>query len=92
MAELRNTFSWSFSQAKDFAACPRRYYWQRYGSWGGWEDLAPKGVKLAYRLKQMKNSFAIVGIAVEKETLHYTTNQAVIAAFYDNRPTDQPTN
>jgi len=66
MAELRNTFSWSFSQAKDFAACPRRYYWQRYGSWGGWEDLAPKGVKLAYRLKQMKNSFAIVGIAVEK--------------------------
>ena len=65
MAELKNTFCWSFSQAKDFAACPRRYYWIRYGSWGGWEDMAPKGVKLAYRLKQMKNRFALAGIAVD---------------------------
>jgi hypothetical protein len=65
MAELKNTFCWSFSQAKEFAACPRRYYWQRYGSWGGWEDLAPKGVRLAYRLKQMKNRFALAGTAVD---------------------------
>lgn len=66
MAEIiRNSFSWSFSQAKDFSACPRRYYWQRYGSWGGWEDMAPKGVKTAYRLKQMKNRFALSGIAVD---------------------------
>ena len=66
MAEIiRNSFSWSFSQAKDFSACPRRYYWQRYGSWGGWEDMAPKGVKAAYRLKQMKNRFALSGIAVD---------------------------
>ena len=66
MAEIKNTFSWSFSQAKDFSACPRRYYWQRFGSWGGWEDLAPKGVKAAYRLKQMKNRFALAGTAVDK--------------------------
>ena len=25
-----------------------------------------------------------IGIAIEKESLHYTTNRDVIAAFYDN--------
>ena len=66
MADLKNEFSWSFSQARDFSACPRKYYWQRYGSWGGWEEIAPNKVKTAYRLKQMKNRYALVGLAVDK--------------------------
>ena len=65
MAEFKNEFSWSFSKAKDFSACPRRYYWERYGSWGGWENMAPQKVKDAYRLKHMKNRYALVGIAVD---------------------------
>ncbi|MCX7847179.1 MAG: PD-(D/E)XK nuclease family protein [bacterium] len=65
MAELKNSFCWSFSQAKDFAECKRRYYWNRYGFWGGWESTAPVEARTAYRLKQLRNKWSLVGDIVE---------------------------
>lgn len=80
MAELKNSFCWSFSQAKDFAECKRRHYWNRYGSWGGWESSAPTEVRAAYRLKQMRNKWSLVGEVVDEAIHEQLQRQAVGAA------------
>jgi hypothetical protein len=69
MAELKNTFCWSFSQAKDFVECNRRHYWNRYGFWGGWEAGASAQARTAYRLKQMDNKWSLIGEAVDAAVL-----------------------
>ena len=38
MAEFRNELGWSRSRAGSFDACPRRYWFDYYGSWGGWKE------------------------------------------------------
>ena len=49
MAELKNTFSWSYSASEDFDACRRKRYWSKYGMWGGWDRNASNEQKAAYR-------------------------------------------
>lgn len=65
MAELSNDFAFSWSRHKMFYECPRKLYWQYYGSWNGWEAEAPRNAQLAYRLKNIKNLTMLVG-----ETFH----------------------
>lgn len=65
MADLVNEFAFSWSRQKMFYDCPRKLYWQYYGSWQGWEQDAPVSAKLSYRLKQLKNLSMLVG-----ETFH----------------------
>lgn len=65
MAELKNTFSWSFSAAEDFEVCRRRRYWSKYGMWGGWARNATAEQKAAYRLGKMDNRWGLMGQAAE---------------------------
>lgn len=65
MAELKNTFSWSFSAAADFDDCRRRRYWSKYAMWGGWSSRAPALSQKAYLLNKMDNRYSIMGKAVE---------------------------
>ena len=44
MADLANEFSWSRSRDATFHECRRRYFYQYYGAWGGWETTAPEAV------------------------------------------------
>ena len=69
MAELKNTFSWSFSAAEDFNECRRRRYWAKYAMWGGWGERATELQKTAYRLAKMENRFSILGNAVERSVM-----------------------
>ena len=69
MAELKNTFSWSFSAAKAFDECRRRRYWAKYGMWGGWSQRAPESSRIAYRLSKMTSRFSVQGEAVEMAVL-----------------------
>ncbi|MCX8035945.1 MAG: PD-(D/E)XK nuclease family protein [Candidatus Sumerlaeia bacterium] len=55
MGPLVNVLSWSLSRQQAFNECRRQYYWQYYGSWGGWDDSAPPEARQAYRLKQIVN-------------------------------------
>lgn len=41
MADLKNTFSWSWSRHRAFQTCRRLYWHQHYGFWGGWEASSP---------------------------------------------------
>ena len=53
MADLSNDFSWSRSRDGVFQECKRRYFYQYYGSWGGWAADAPLDVRRLYILKQL---------------------------------------
>ena len=50
---LRNTFNWSVSRDSTFLECPRKYFFQYYGFWGGWEQDATERVRETYILKQL---------------------------------------
>ena len=55
MPTLKNEFSWSISRDRIFQTCPRQFYFNYYGYWGGWEINTPQRVKQIYVLKQLKN-------------------------------------
>jgi hypothetical protein len=53
VADLVNEFSWSRTRDNAFQECRRRYYYQYYGAWGGWEAGADPVVRRLYVLKQL---------------------------------------
>jgi CRISPR/Cas system-associated exonuclease Cas4 (RecB family) len=55
MRRLQNEFSWSKTRDAVFATCPRQYWYQYYGSWGGWESRADPRTREIYVLKQLKS-------------------------------------
>lgn len=55
MAALVNEFSWSRSRDGTFQECRRRYWFQYYGAWGGWEADADPETRTIYLLKQLKS-------------------------------------
>src|SRR6266849_7234 len=55
MAELANEFSWSRSRDATFQECRRKYFYQYYGAWGGWDPAAPPDVRRLYVLKQLSS-------------------------------------
>ena len=53
MADLANDFSWSRTRDGVFQECRRRYYFQYYGAWGGWDAGADARTRALYVLKQL---------------------------------------
>ena len=64
MTELHNEFAYSCSRSDSFYQCPRRFYWQHYGFWLGWEDDAPREAQIAYRLKHIRSLAMLIGDVV----------------------------
>jgi hypothetical protein len=52
---LTNDFSWSRSRDGTFQECRRKYFYQYYGAWGGWDPSAPPEVRRLYVLKQLQS-------------------------------------
>lgn len=61
---FKNTFSWSVSRDSALRECPRKYYFNYYGHWGGWLRDAPERTREIYILKQLKNRATWVGQTV----------------------------
>lgn len=59
-------WSWSHSRRRTFQECPRKYYYQYYGSHNGWESDAPESVRLAYQLKNLTTLAEEIGAAVHE--------------------------
>jgi hypothetical protein len=74
MAEIRNEFSWSKSRHEIFQTCPRQYYFNYYGYWGGWEKDAPERTRQIYILKNLKNRFMWAGEKVHDCIKHTLKN------------------
>lgn len=66
MEDFKNEFSWSKSRDNIFRECARKYYFNHYGSWGGWSLDASERVRKTYVLKQLKNRFMWVGEVVHR--------------------------
>ncbi|MFH1754563.1 MAG: PD-(D/E)XK nuclease family protein [Candidatus Latescibacterota bacterium] len=64
MKVLKNKFSWSVSRDRCFLECARKYYFNYYGHWGGWERGAAERTRNIYILKQLKNMSIWVGEVV----------------------------
>jgi hypothetical protein len=64
--DFKNEFSWSKSRDDVFNECRRQYYFQYYGSWGGWEENAPEKTRQIYVLKQLVSRHMWVGDLVHR--------------------------
>lgn len=62
--EFKNEFSWSKSRDDVFNICKRKYYFQHYGSWGGWESTAPERTREIYILKNLSTRQIWIGQVV----------------------------
>ncbi len=80
MDEIRNEFSWSKSRDALFRECLRAYYYNHYGSWGGWRDDAPEEVRELYVMKNLSSRPAWRGIMV-----HEVAERAVKALLAGRR-------
>lgn len=58
--------SWSTSRARTFATCARRYYFDYYLSWLGWDRNAAPERKQAYLLKKMSRFPIVAGDLVHQ--------------------------
>lgn len=61
MAEIANEFSWSKSRDELFRECRRKYYYDKYGSWGGWDSNADERARTLYILKRLKSRHMWMG-------------------------------
>jgi hypothetical protein len=69
-------FSWSVSRAKKFAYCPRRYYYDYYGSWKGWEIGASEECRKAYFLKKRTSLAAWAGTEIHYGISFYLEDES----------------
>ena len=68
MADFKNEFSWSPSRKALFEECERKYYYNYYGSWGGWsKDKADYISRTLYVLKNLQNRWQWKGTTVHNE-------------------------
>jgi hypothetical protein len=68
---LVHELSWSTSRARTFDSCARRYYFDYYLSWLGWErDAAPERRK-AYLLKKMTRLPIVAGDLVHRSIAEF---------------------
>lgn len=67
---LKNEFSWSKSRDEAFRECLRRYYFQYYGFWGGWERDADARARQLYVLKNLQSRQMWAGSRVHAAIRH----------------------
>ena len=80
MALLENIFSWSKSRDEQFKDCQRKYFYDKYASWGGWDKTSPQDIRLAYILKNIKNRWAWKG-----ESVHHVIEE-VLKSYRSGKP------
>ncbi len=84
MAKLANELTWSVSRDGLFRQCRRAYYYQYYGSWGGWESDASARTRQLYILKNL-TSLPMWAGSIVHDTIaqalkrHAQTNEGVAA-------------
>ena len=70
MADFKNNFSWSWSRKSTFDRCKRKYWYQHYGFWGGWDRNASADCRQLYIEKKLQNRAQSLGIHVH-ETIEW---------------------
>ena len=89
MNQIRNEFSWSKSRDEVFQTCPRQYYFNYYGYWGGWEKGAPDRIRQIYILKNLTNRYMWAGGKVHDCIKHTLMNLQRGIGILDERRQDE---
>jgi len=71
---LKNDFKWSVSRDRTFRECPRQYWFNHYGFWGGWNYDVEARTRDIYVLKQLKSRPTWVGEVVHDCVRHSLEN------------------
>lgn len=66
MTDFKNNFSWSKSRDQIFKECKRKYYFNHYGFWEGWNNHASEEKKKLYYLKNIKTKEIWIGQVVHE--------------------------
>jgi len=66
MPDLENSFSWSKSRDDIFRSCRRRYFFNYYGSWGGWDPSVDRRTRQIYILKNISSRHIWIGSIVHE--------------------------
>jgi hypothetical protein len=66
MAVITNEVSWSRKRATLLSGCPRRYFYQYYLKWDGWNPESHGDRRMAYRLSLMTTLPRLAGIAAHE--------------------------
>jgi hypothetical protein len=80
MAALVNEVSWSRTRTFAFETCARRYWFQYYLKWNGWDAGAAEERRVAYRLSNMTNLVLLAGEAAHEAV------KALLTAVKQGRP------
>lgn len=67
MSDFKNKFSWSKSRDTLFGECKRQYYYNYYGSWGGWDKKTDRVTRMLYVLKNLNTRPQWKGTSVHEE-------------------------
>lgn len=78
---LKNEFTWSNRRGSTFEECRRRYWFESYGHWGGWEDRADPRTRQIYQLKKVKHRQMWIG-----ELVHDAAAGALLAIRQGREP------
>ena len=71
--QLKNEFSWSKSRDEVFKECKRKYYFDKYGSWNGWNAGAGERTKKLYQLKKLSTRQVWLGKIIHEAIEHFLT-------------------
>lgn len=74
MTDLKNEFSWSKSRNEMFNECKRKYFFNYYGSWNGWDNNEKDRTKRIYYLKQLNTKEIWLGQIIHK-VIKYVLDQ-----------------
>ena len=83
MGNFKNTFSWSNSRIGSFQHCKRKYYYQYYLFWEGWEAGVPDIVNKTYMLKNLQNIHGLIGSYTHKYISEHIRN--ILNFLTDNK-------
>lgn len=74
MADFKNEFSWSKSRDSTFNECKRKYYYNHYGFWNGWNSFSDEKTKRIYYLKKINTKEIWIGQLIHG-TIEYILKQ-----------------
>jgi len=74
MADFKNEFSWSKSRNETFNECKKKYFFNHYGFWNGWNYNEKDRIKRIYYLKKLNTKEIWLGQIVH-EIIKYILNQ-----------------
>lgn len=62
--DIQNELVWSHSRGRALHGCRRAYWFNYYGSWGGWDAAAPEEARQAYVQKKLTSRAMWTGTVV----------------------------